>query len=232
MLVPRGGAPPLVYPRSVRAIAVPVKSLARSKSRLAPLLAPLDRAALSLALLEDVLDAATAVPGWEVWVVSPDEAVLEIAVRRGVTPILERKPSLTAAVRQAEEEAVERGVSMLAVLPADLPLLTADELAAALRTLGPVVASPATTGGGTNLLLRRPPRAIPARFGPDSFRKHEQSARSRGLPFAVVESPGLAFDLDLPEHVGRVLEEARRSRTATTLRELRANGRLAVAAGS
>jgi 2-phospho-L-lactate guanylyltransferase len=209
MLVPRGGAPPLVYPRSVRAIAVPVKSLARSKSRLAPLLAPLDRAALSLALLEDVLDAATAVPGWEVWVVSPDEAVLEIAVRRGVTPILERKPSLTAAVRQAE-----------------------DELAAALRTLGPVVASPATTGGGTNLLLRRPPRAIPARFGPDSFRKHEQSARSRGLPFAVVESPGLAFDLDLPEHVGRVLEEARRSRTATTLRELRANGRLAVAAGS
>jgi 2-phospho-L-lactate guanylyltransferase len=210
----------------VRAIAVPVKSLARAKSRLAPVLAPLERAALSLALLEDVLDAALGVPGWEVWVISPDEAVLEIAVRRGATPIPEVKPPLAAAVRQAEQEAAVRGLTALAVLPADLPLLRAEELAAALQTLGPVVASPATTGGGTNLLLRRPPRAIPARFGPDSFRKHEQSARSRGLPFSVVEAPGLAFDLDLPEHIGRVFAEARRGRTAGALRELRAGGRL------
>jgi len=226
MLVRRGASPPLDYPRTVRAIAVPVKALAKAKSRLAPVLAPLDRAALSLAMLEDVLDAALEVQGWDVWVVSPDEAVLEIAVRRGVTPVLERTPPLGAAVRQAEEEATERGASALAVLPADLPLLTGDELASALQTLGPVVASPATTGGGTNLLLRRPPRAIPARFGRDSFHRHEESARSRGLPFSVVEAPGLAFDLDLPEHVGRVLHEARRGRTAGALRQLRAEGRL------
>ncbi|HXJ65444.1 MAG TPA: 2-phospho-L-lactate guanylyltransferase [Actinomycetota bacterium] len=215
----------------MRAIAVPVKSLARAKTRLAPVLSPLERAALSLALLEDVLDAALDVPGWEVWVVSPDEAVLEVAVRRGATPVMEHKPPLAAAIRQAEEEATERANTALAVLPADLPLLTAEELSGALQTLGPVVASPASTDGGTNLLLRRPPRAIPARFGPDSFRKHEQSAGSRGLPFSVVESPGLAFDLDLPEHIPTVLAEARRSRTAGALLELDVEERLDALAG-
>ncbi len=230
MLVPPGGPPSLVYPRTVRVIAVPVKALSRAKSRLAPILAPLERAAISLAMLEDVLDAALDVAGWDVWVVSPDEAALEIAARRGVAPVLEHKPPLAAAIRQVEELAAERDASALAILPADLPLLQADELAGALQTLGPVVASPATGGGGTNLLLRRPPRAIPARFGPDSFHKHEQSARSRGLPFSVVRASGLAFDLDLPEQIGRVLDEGRRSRTAGSLRQLRDEGRLQASA--
>jgi 2-phospho-L-lactate/phosphoenolpyruvate guanylyltransferase len=220
MLVRRGTTPRLDYPRPVRAIVVPVKLLARSKSRLAPILLPLERAALSLAMLEDVLDAALDVPGWEVWVVSPDEAVLEIAVRRGATPIMERRPPLASAIRQAEDEAGQRGMVALAVLPADLPLLTAAELAGALQTLGPVVVAPASTGGGTNFLLRRPPRAIPARFGPDSFRKHEHSARSRGLPVSVVDSPGLAFDLDQPEQVGRVIADGPGTRTAGALVEL------------
>jgi 2-phospho-L-lactate guanylyltransferase len=215
----------------MRAVAVPVKSLSRAKSRLSPVLSPLERAALSLALLEDVLDAAQEVPGWDVWVVSPDEAVLEIAVRRGVTPIVEAKPPLASAIRQVEREAGDRGLSALAILPADLPLLTSDELAGALQTLGPVVASPATTDGGTNFLLRRPPRAIPARFGPDSFRKHADSARSRGLPISVVDAPGLAFDLDLPEHLPRVLAAGRSNRTTEALRDLDAGERLAALAG-
>jgi 2-phospho-L-lactate guanylyltransferase len=231
MLVRPGTTPPLDYPRFVRAVAIPVKLLARSKSRLAPVLSPLERAALSLALLEDVLDSAQEMAGWDVWVVSPDEAVLEIAVRRGATPMIEKKPPLAAAIRQAEEEAIAHGASALAILPADLPLLTSDELSAALQTLGPVVASPATTDGGTNFLLRRPPRAIPARFGPNSFAKHGDSARSRGLPLSVIDAPGLAFDLDLPEHLPRVLTEAPGGRTASALEELDAERRLATLAG-
>src|SRR6266511_336942 len=131
----------------------------------------------------------------------------------GDIPIPERKPPLSAAVRQAEEETAERGVTTLAVLPADLPLLSAEELAEALHTLGPVVLAPASSDGGTNLLLRRPPRAIPARFGPGSFAKHVDSARSRRLPVSVVETPGLAFDLDLPEHAARVVANGGGRRT-------------------
>ena len=55
----------------MRAIALPVKSLDESKGRLAPLLSPLERAALTLAMLEDVLDATLAMPGWDTWVISP-----------------------------------------------------------------------------------------------------------------------------------------------------------------
>jgi 2-phospho-L-lactate guanylyltransferase len=208
-------------------MVVPVKSLARSKSRLSPLLSPLERAALSLAMLEDVLDAALAAPGWETWVLSPDEAVLEIAARRGALPIPERKPPLQAAIRQAEEEAAERGIGSLAVVLADLPLLTGAELAEALHTLGPVVVGPASTDGGTNFLLRRPPRAIPARFGSDSFRKHVESARSRGLPLSVVDPPGLVFDLDVPAHAERVVASGAPGRTGGTLLELGVEERLA-----
>ena len=53
----------------MRVIAVPVKSLSKAKSRLAPILSPLERGAVTLAMLEDVLDATLAVPGWETWVV-------------------------------------------------------------------------------------------------------------------------------------------------------------------
>jgi 2-phospho-L-lactate/phosphoenolpyruvate guanylyltransferase len=201
-------------------IAVPVKTLSRAKRRLSPLLAPLERAALTLAMLEDVLDATLAIPGWETWVISPDEAVLEIAARRRARPLIEERPPLSAAIRQAEDEAEAQGADALAVVPADLPLLGAAALADALHTLGSVVLAPAADRAGTNLLLRRPPKAMPARFGPDSFRKHVDGARARQLPVSVVEWPEITFDVDVPADFRRVLTEARPARTLETCREL------------
>ncbi len=166
----------------MKVVAVPVKSLARAKTRLAPALTDLERGALTLAMLEDVLDAALSVPGWETWVVSPDEVALEIAAARGARPITEEKPPLANAIRQAESLAKEAGAGALAVLPADVPLVTAETLHDALRTLGAVVLARSADGAGTSLLLRRPPRAIPARFGPDSFERHLALAAERELP--------------------------------------------------
>src|ERR1041385_4757746 len=103
----------------MRIVAVPVKGLSEAKTRLAPALAPLERAALTLAMLEDVLDATSALLGWDTWVVSPDEAVLEIAARRGVRPMLEDKPPLANAIRQVEQEATDASASAPAILLAD-----------------------------------------------------------------------------------------------------------------
>src|ERR687896_1968471 len=89
----------------MRVIAVPVKSLERAKGRLSAILQPLERAALTLAMLEDVLDACMAQPGWHTWVVSPDEAVLEVSARRRAKPVVEEKAGLAAAIRQVQEEA-------------------------------------------------------------------------------------------------------------------------------
>jgi 2-phospho-L-lactate guanylyltransferase len=209
---------------------VPVKSLSRAKSRLAPVLSPLERASLTLAMLEDVLDATTGLANWETWVISPDEVVLEIAARRGVRPVSEAKPPLSAAVRQVEEDAVRGDADALAVVLGDVPLITSGALATAFRTIGPVVVSPSDDGDGTNLLLRRPPRAIPARFGRGSYRKHLEGAHSRGLPVAIVGRPELSFDLDTPQDLERVLAADRAGRTRAVCLELDLPARLSVGA--
>jgi len=197
----------------MRVVAIPVKSLARAKTRLAPKLSALERGALTLAMLEDVLDATDDVPGWETWVISPDEVALEVAARRGVRAIAEAKASLANAIRQVEILAKEANVDALTILPGDLPLVTPDALHEAFRTLGAVVLARSGDGTGTSLLLRRPPRAIPARFGPDSFRRHVEMAAERGLPVSVIERSELAFDLDTPGDILTLLSNGRTGRT-------------------
>ncbi len=209
----------------MRLLAIPVKSLAGSKRRLTPVLSPLERAALTLAMLEDVLDAALEVPGCETLVLSPDEAVLEIAVRRGAHGVPEERSPLTNAVRQIEQEAIDRGAESLGILVADAPLVTAEALTDACRTLGPVVLG-AGSDGGTTLLLRRPPRAIGARFGKDSLARHLALAAAKDLPAAVVRRPELAFDLDIPEDIPVLLASGRDGRTRTMLLELGAAARV------
>ncbi len=211
----------------MRAIALPLKSLGHAKSRLSSLLTPLERGALALAMYEDVLDATLAVDGWETWVVSPDESVLEIAFGRSAQGIHEERPSLRSAIHQIEAEAAARSTEALAILHADTPLVTPDALKAALHTLGPVVIAPSADERGTNLLLRRPPGAIPSRFGPDSFRRHLETSAERGLPTAVVEREELSFDLDEPGDILTVLETRRPGRTLDVCRDMDLAGRLA-----
>jgi|SRR5215217_5324362 len=210
----------------MRVVAIPVKPLSKAKSRLAPELTPLERGALTLAMLEDVLDATLDVAGWDTWVVSPDEAVLEIAARRGAAAIPEEKGPLAQAIRQVELLAKERDVDALAVLPADLPLLTADALTAALHTLGTVVIAPSEDRVGTNLLLRRPPRAIQARFGPDSYSRHLSLAAAKGLPVSTVERRELGFDVDHPGDILTLLASGRSSRTTDVCRDMDLGHRL------
>ena len=211
----------------VRAIVLPVKSLSESKTRLSSVLSTLERGALTLAMLEDVMDTTQSLSGWETWVVSPDEVVLEVALRRGAHAIEESKPPLANAIKQVEAEASARGTDALAVLLPDTPLVTPEALMRALHTLGPVVIAPSLDESGTNLLVRRPPTAIPARFGSDSFRKHLEVAALADLPSAVVELPELAFDLDLPDDILTVLEARRRGRTKDVCLDMDLSSRIA-----
>lgn len=217
---------------AMRVLAVPVKSLERAKSRLAPILSPAERAALSLVMFEDVLDACTAQSEWETWVVSHDEAVLETGARRGARPLVEMGKSLLEAVRQVEAEmgARSHSSSELAVVLADLPLVTAEALGSALALGTPVVAAPAASDGGTNLLLRRPPSIISARFGRSSFAKHRWAARRARVRFEEIRLLELAFDLDRPEDLARILTEGDEQRTRAACLEMGVPERLRVQA--
>lgn len=209
----------------MQVVAVPVKSPELSKSRLAPLLSPAERAALTLAMLADVLEVALAVPGWQTWVVSSGPA-LRLAAGRGARPIPERGRSLIEAVRQAES--LLGGEDELAILLGDLPLITAAALGAALRAPGAVVAAPAASDGGTNLLLRRPPAVIPARFGVASFARHRWEAVRIGEAVQVVPGAALGFDLDRPEDLARFLDAPRPGRTLSACLEMGLPARLRV----
>ena len=211
----------------MRVIALPVKSLDEAKSRLEPVLSPLERAALTLAMLEDVMDATLGLTGWETWVISPDEAVLEVAAVRGAVAVTEERPTLTGAISQLEEEAMDRGAGALAVLLPDTPFATTAALTIALHTLGPVVVAHSSDETGTNLLVRRPPAVIRAVFGRDSYRRHLQAAAEAGVPSAVVDLPELTFDLDRPDDILTVLQARRRGRTHEVCRDLQGRARLA-----
>jgi len=135
----------------------------------------------------------------DVCVVSPDRMVLDEAKRRGATPLVQESRGLNPALEEGRRRAVELGASTLLVLPADLPLLDAEDVLAVLEEAreGPsVTISPDGARSGTNGLLIRPPDVLPFAFGPDSFEAHLGAARGRGLDVRVCERPHLAFDLD------------------------------------
>ena len=207
----------------MRVVAVPVKSLAASKGRLAGVLTDAERAALTLAMLGDVLDAALAQAGWDTWVISRDRRVLRKASGAGAKPLEETGFSLGAAVRQVELGVPE---GALAVVLGDLPWLDSAQLGAALERAGSVVAAPAASDGGTNLLLRRPPSVIPARFGRASFARHAAEAARAGVEFVEVRTPGLQRDVDRPKDLAALVSDANRSRARAVCLEMRVAERL------
>jgi len=183
---------------SVSAV-VPVKDLRGTKSRLAPILDPGARAGLTLYMMGRVVRVILEADVGDVCVVSPDGMVLEEAKRRGATPLLQESSGLNPALEEGRRRVLELGASALLVLPADLPLLEAEDVRAVLKEAGEgssAVISPDGARSGTNALLIQPPDVLPFAFGTDSFEAHLGAARSRSLDVRVCERPHLAFDLD------------------------------------
>jgi len=133
--------------------------------------------------------------------------VLDEAKRRGATPLVQQSRGLNPALEEGRRRAVELGASTLLVLPADLPLLDAEDVRAVLKEAGEgpsAVISPDGARSGTNALLIQPPDALPFAFGADSFEAHLGTARGRGLDVRICERPHLAFDLDTAEDLARL----------------------------
>ena len=189
---------------------VPVKDLWGTKSRLKPILDPGARAGLTLYMMGRVVSAISGAGVENVCVVSPDRLVLAEATERGATPLLQESRGLNPALEEGRRWAMERGGSSLLVLPADLPLIDAEDVSVVLESVGgapSMTISPDGAHSGTNALLLRPPDVLPFVFGPGSYEAHLWAARERGLDIRVWERPHLAFDLDTAEDLARLDEE-------------------------
>lgn len=183
---------------------VPVKPLDRAKSRLAGVLSRDERATLSQQLLTNTLKTLGQVPGVEqTLVVSRDSSALALARDYGARTMTERGgPQLNRALVRATLLARGYNVSAVLVLPADLPLVTSQDIERilALGVDPPVVViAPDRRRSGTNALLSAPPGLIEYDFGADSFDRHVAHAREAGARLEICELPSLGLDLDVPE---------------------------------
>jgi 2-phospho-L-lactate guanylyltransferase len=183
-------------------VAVLVKDFSTAKQRLRPALDPRARRRLARQNARRALLAAGA--GDHVVAVCGSQNAADLARAADVEVLLEHEPmGQNAAARRGVELALSGGAGAVLLISSDLPLVgrgvVGEMLKAGCLLESPaVLAAPATGRGGTNALYLSPPDAIDLHFGPDSLREFERDAATRGVRFALFDSPELALDLDEP----------------------------------
>jgi 2-phospho-L-lactate/phosphoenolpyruvate guanylyltransferase len=189
--------PPLSW-----SLVIPVKVLARAKSRLAGLagLGGEQRAELALAMAADTVLAAAACPvvGAVIVVTDDDIAGAELsdlgAVVVGDKPARGLNAALVFGAEHAESRWPGRGRAGLA---GDLPALGSAELAMALASASalPEAFVADADGTGTTLYTAGPGTAFRPRFGPGSRDRHLAAG---AVQLALPDIAGLRRDVDTP----------------------------------
>ena len=180
-----------------------MKLLAHTKQRLMPLLSRWEREAFACAMLGDVLAALTrtaSVAG--VAVITADARAAALARDAGVSVLPDRENAgIAAAASQAARALVATGRASMLVVPADIPLITPDDVARLIEAHrgAPAVTLVAARDGGTNALACSPPDAVPFCFGDGSFGAHCDAARACGIEARSVSLERVAFDIDQPQ---------------------------------
>ena len=183
---------------------VPIGTLIGAKSRLGAVLDAEERLELTILLARRTIAAAIAAEGIaETIVVTPDDAVRDLAMELGARPLRQRDGGLNRGIDSARDEAIAAGADAIVILPIDLPDVTPEAIEAVLAPLAdprrPLVAIvPDRHGRGTNALLIAPPDAIAICFGGDSRAAHEAAATAVGARLIELDGP-LSLDLDTPD---------------------------------
>ena len=199
---------------------VPVKPLVLGKSRLAEVLTPAEREDLNRRLLAHTLETLSAVSEIDnILVISRDQAALALAREHGARTVQESgAPQLNVALARATHVAQNYAISGVLIVPADLPLITPEDVRLMLERAGDppvVVVAPDRHREGTNALLVSPAGLIidsehNYEFGSNSFQRHCKLAQELGARLEVCELSSLAVDMDLPEdlaYIGETLEK-------------------------
>jgi 2-phospho-L-lactate/phosphoenolpyruvate guanylyltransferase len=205
-------------------VVLPVKVLARAKSRLA-VLAGSRRADLALALASDTVSAVVACPDvTRVLVVTSDaKAGSRLAALGAIIVPDEPDGGLNAALRHGAAVASDRWPdSGVAALAADLPALRPGELSRALRAAAAAAARssafvPDAAGIGTTMYAVAPRVAFRPMFGGASRSRH---ASAGAVELSLDGVPGLRRDVDTPEDLRAAVALGAGFRTAAVAGQL------------
>ncbi|HEY7544324.1 MAG TPA: 2-phospho-L-lactate guanylyltransferase [Blastocatellia bacterium] len=189
---------------------IPIKDPERAKTRLAALLAADERRALAWAMFEDVSRAASRASPDRVVLVTSYEPAIERARKLGWTVLIEEaQSSESASIDWASMRLAEMRFDAVMRLPADVPLVRAEDIDALLqvdlRTPAALMV-PSREGTGTNAIIRTPPHLFPSRFGPGSLALHKEEAARVGVECLIMENARIALDIDEPADIESVVE--------------------------
>ncbi len=174
---------------------VPFKGPEGAKERLSAYLSPSERRALTLAMVQDVLDALTRASLAGVLIVSRSPEARELAKAFDAEVFADSADDLTGAVTEASAFVADRAEGTM-IVHGDLPLLTADEVDQALEAHRDITLLPDRHDIGTNCIIATPPNAMSYQFDGTSFEPHQALARAAGFEPRIVRLPGFGLDID------------------------------------
>jgi 2-phospho-L-lactate guanylyltransferase len=183
---------------------VPVKAGGTGKQRLARSLSESQRTGLIRVMLAQVLEALAATPAID--------GVLVLSSARGDVPqgtevVSDPGTGLNDSLQAMLPRLAARGATRVTILFADLPLVSAADVAALVRAAdaATVAVAPDHAGTGTNALTLPLPTPFELKFGPGSFAAHLGEAARVGLAVATVRRAGLARDIDEPADLAALI---------------------------
>ena len=205
---------------------VPLKNLKLAKSRLSNILAEGERQELVLAMFDDVLVSLRESPFIEKIFLVADKYFNPIADVQTITEIKNRGYD-EAIIEALKDSRVNQAQAML-ILPADLPLVSRDELDTLIRDQedGSIRIAGARDQDGTNALVMKPPSLLATSFGVGSFERHKKFAKALSVKIEEVNLPGLSFDVDTQKDLIDFVQTKSDTRTYRFLDESGIIGRL------
>jgi len=178
---------------------LPVKPAPAVKSRLAPVLNGIQRAALMRWMIQRVLSAIAEVDELAGVLVVGQRLAGDSSLEMAWTP--DPGGGANAATVHGFEQLHKRGVEAALYVAGDLPLLGGEDLRSML-TAGQACGMALATdrhGTGTNAMYQRLPARLIPTFGPGSLERHLHAARVLGHEPRVIDRPGLILDVDEAE---------------------------------
>ena len=214
---------------------IPIGALTDAKSRLSSVLEREERTMLFIAMVEDVLSAVNSCNKVQsIMVVTNDKDAASLSDSYGAAVRAEPEyPGLIQSVTHAAALLEKAHADIMLFLPGDVPLIKVEELETVLEGCAQtesrgLVIVPSKDFGGTNCMAISPPSAIDFQFGEDSYRKHLENARSKGIEPETLTLPGLGMDIDTPtdliELIRSIAHEKDKTVPSKTFSYLRSSG--------
>ena len=204
---------------------IPVKQISQAKQRLSKILSSEERRDFFSAMLEDVLSMMVKIDFFEKIILATNcPHAISIAGRHGITHF-ETGPDdgLNLAAGETVNHLIENGISDMFLIPADIPLITEEEINSVLKahpSAPSLTIIPSRDKLGSNCILLSPPSRMPFKFGPDSYFRHLEIAQSNGLKINPMELPGFGLDIDEPTDLFELLNLEGDTRSQKYIRHL------------